>query len=168
MSLPITLYYTTSLDGFIADAENNTPWSKTSWEAYLSFCAQVKNIIMGRQTYELFISDQTTGSVSFENLLVVSSTLRCPLHGFIPADSPADAVSKLVNRGASQAVIMGGSHVATSFLEAGLISEIRIDVEPIILGAGTRMFLPGTSATHLKLLSSESDSHGRTTLRYKV
>lgn len=168
MNLPITLYYTASLDGFIADAENGTPWSKSSWEVYLSFCAQVKHIIMGRKTYELFISDPTTREVSFESMIVVSRNLRCPSHGFLAADSPSGAASKLVDRGATQAVLMGGAAVATSFLAAGLISEVKVDLEPIILGSGTTMFLPGVCPEHLTLLSSESEPQGRMSLRYKI
>ena len=168
MSLKITLYYTTSLDGFIADDENNTPWSKTSWEAYLLFCVQVQNLIMGRKTYELFISDPTTCGLTFENLIVVSKELARPRNGFVLAASPTEAISKLLSCGATQAVLIGGSQVASAFLTAGLISEVRIDVEPIILGSGTKMFLPEVSPTRLEFLSSECDQHGRTTLRYKI
>lgn len=168
MSLPITLYYTTSLDGFIADEENKTPWDKTSWEAYLLFCTQVQNLIMGRKTYELFIADPTTSGLAFESLIVVSHQLTEPLCPFVPATSPTEAISKLLSRGATEALLLGGSHAASSFLTAGLISEVRIDVEPIILGSGTKMFLPGIPTTLLQLISSEPGGHGRTTLRYKV
>lgn len=168
MTLSIALYYTASLDGFIADDENNTPWSKTSWEAYLLFCTQVQNLIMGRKTYELFISDPTTRCLTFENLVVVSNDLTRPVNGFVPAASPTDAIGTLLSRGVTQAVLIGGSQVASAFLAAGLISEVRIDIEPIILGSGIKMFLPGVPSTRLKFLSSECDQFGRVTVRYRI
>jgi len=53
-------------------------------------------------------------------------------------------------------VVVGGPHVAASFLEAGLIDELWLTIEPRIFGAGD-LFIPDVKLDiQLKLLSSET------------
>jgi dihydrofolate reductase len=41
-------------------------------------------------------------------------------------------------------VIMGGGDVIGQALEQGLVDELRLHLAPMLLGAGTPMFKPGT------------------------
>jgi dihydrofolate reductase len=50
--------------------------------------------------------------------------------------------------------IMGGADTGRQFLEAGLVDELSIDLVPVTLGTGTRLFEPvlqTATATHLRL-----------------
>jgi dihydrofolate reductase len=41
-------------------------------------------------------------------------------------------------------VIMGGGDVVGQALEQGLVDELRLHLAPMVLGAGTPLFKPGT------------------------
>lgn len=42
--------------------------------------------------------------------------------------------------GGKDVLVMGGAHTAREFLRAGLVDEIRLQLVPVLLGAGTRLF----------------------------
>ena len=62
---------------------------------------------------------------------------------------------------------MGGSDLASSFLDQGLIGEIRIIVTPILLGAGKSVFDAIKKRHPLKLLSAKSFKSGNAILTYE-
>lgn len=65
-------------------------------------------------------------------------------------------------------LIMGGAHTAQQFLSAGLVDEVQIQLVPVLLGAGVRLFdRLGTQHIELertRLLASEQVTH----LRFRV
>ncbi len=62
---------------------------------------------------------------------------------------------------------MGGSDLAASFLEQGLIDEVRIILTPILLGAGKTVFDAIKQRYALKLLSTKSFKSGNVVLTYE-
>ena len=54
--------------------------------------------------------------------------------------------------------ILGSSDLAVSFLEAGLLDEIRILLNPIVLGAGKPLFKGIQNRLKLKLLEDQDIS----------
>ena len=60
-------------------------------------------------------------------------------------ESPADLVDRLRNKGYEQILVVGGPHVATSFLKDQLIDQLWLTLEPKIFGTG------GNFATDVKL-----------------
>jgi dihydrofolate reductase len=168
MSVEITLYYTASVDGFVADSLGNTPWSSASWAAYVAFCSRCRNLIMGRRTYDLFIQDASINQMPFDNLVVVSRSMRTTRSDFIQAQSPQDAVAKLHARGVSEALLIGGPTTASAFLAQRLLSRIRLDVEPKLLGSGLAMFQTGGTSQELKLCLVESEAPGNLVFTYEV
>jgi dihydrofolate reductase len=64
--------------------------------------------------------------------------------------------------------VMGGAAVARQFLAAGLLDELRIDLAPVLLGAGTRLFADSV-ATQIRLESTRLiESPFATHLRFRV
>jgi len=61
---------------------------------------------------------------------------------------------------------VGGSDLAVSFLEQGLIDEIRIILAPILLGAGKTVFGGIQERYPLRLLSTRSFKSGTVILTY--
>jgi dihydrofolate reductase len=59
-----------------------------------------------------------------------------------------------------------GSDLAASFLEEGLLDEIRIILTPVLLGAGKTVFDAIKKRYPLKLLSSTSFQSGNVVLTY--
>jgi dihydrofolate reductase len=70
--------------------------------------------------------------------------------------------------GEKDVCVMGGAAVAREFLEAGLLDELRIDLAPVLLGAGTRLFADGVAA-QIRLESTRLiESPFATHLRFRV
>jgi dihydrofolate reductase len=137
----ITLFYTVSADGFIARTDDSTPWQKSVIQNYFDFCASADSAIVGHRTYRLLIDDPMAARFLFKKIIVVSrQTPKGIKPPFTSATSPSEAIDILSRAGCSEVVLMGGSQLATSFLSDGLIDEIRLEFDSILLGDGIRPF----------------------------
>jgi dihydrofolate reductase len=65
-------------------------------------------------------------------------------------------------------VIYGGVRLARSFVKQGLLDEIHLDVCPVILGAGERLFTDSTQRTKLRLKKTVAYDSGATKMHYEV
>jgi len=64
--------------------------------------------------------------------------------------------------------VVGGIDVIRQLLHAGLVDELRVDVMPVLLGAGVR-FLDGASLSGIQLEKIGVGEVGaRNTLRFRV
>ena len=63
--------------------------------------------------------------------------------------------------------ILGSSNLTASLLQTGLLDEVRIMVNPVVLGAGKSVFRTAGERTALKLLKSTHFSSGNVLLRYQ-
>ncbi len=64
-------------------------------------------------------------------------------------------------------MISGGATVARQCLAAGLVDELRLDLVPVLLGGGVRLFEDGDPAVDLEQVSVVA-GHGVTHLAYRV
>ena len=64
--------------------------------------------------------------------------------------------------------LVGGVHIAQQLLEGGLVDEIHIDIMPVFLGIGLRLF-ENSSLERVQLEKIDVQEVGaRTTLRFPV
>jgi len=77
-----------------------------------------------------------------------------------------EAVAELVGRSDSD-VSIGGAHLAAHALRAGLVGELRMFLNPVIVGDGTP-FLPDGYADTLELLDEQRFDNGVVYVRYSV
>lgn len=68
--------------------------------------------------------------------------------------------------GDGDVVVMGGGDLAGQILELGLADELSLHIAPVILGAGTPLFRPGTSTQleHLATVTTANAEH----VRYRI
>ncbi len=59
--------------------------------------------------------------------------------------APADLVADLRRRGFQRCALLGGSHAHSLFLEAGLVDEVWLTVEPLLFGGGTPLLARRTN-----------------------
>lgn len=78
--------------------------------------------------------------------------------------SPENLVSQLISRGKERCAILGGGSLYRAFLEAGLIDELRVTVEPVVFGQGVPFF---DSACRHRLELQAVDRLGTDTLLLK-
>jgi dihydrofolate reductase len=84
-----------------------------------------------------------------------------------------DGIGPAVHRAAELAgdrsvTVLGGADLTRQLLAAGLVDELRVDIVPVLLGGGRRLFdgLPA-GAVHLEKLGVD-EVGARTTLRFAV
>lgn len=81
---------------------------------------------------------------------------------------PKELLNELIKRGFETVIIGGGATINGLFLNAGLIDEIWLTVEPKIFGAGLSLFNNADVDLNLKLLSLEKIDENVLQVRYQV
>ena len=79
-------------------------------------------------------------------------------------------IARLREKGDAQKNIWlsGGGEVARSFLELGLVDEISLGVQPVLLGGGVPLFPATFPETGLELERCEKRSNSLVRLAYRV
>ena len=78
----------------------------------------------------------------------------------LPANDVLGAVAELKSRPGGDIQVMGSPSLATALLAADLVDELRLMVEPILLGGGKRIFPEDGRARRLELVSTVASKTG--------
>jgi dihydrofolate reductase len=174
MTVKVSVYIATSLDGFIARKNGEIDWL-TGGESgadygYARFIATIDHIVMGRNTYEKVL---TFGGWPYQKKVIVLTSREMSIPSELVDQlealglAPHDALHELERRGAHHIYLDGGVTVQR-FLRAGLVNELTITTIPILIGEGLPLFGTLDQDIRLELLSSESFNNGFIQSRYKV
>jgi dihydrofolate reductase len=174
---------TTSVDGFVADqtgsaarlypdlaALQDTPYMNAAIE-------ETGAVLMGKRTFEMGDPDSFVGSYEFQVPIFVL-THEPPkvapkqdehLTFTFVTDGVESAVQQATAAAGDRAVqVVGGVSVTQQLLRAGLVDELRLDVMPVVLGAGLR-FLDHPDLGHVRLEKIGVQEVGpRTSLTFRV
>ena len=83
--------------------------------------------------------------------------------------SPPHLVELYEREGLRQMLVVGGAHVATSFLKAQLIDELWLTLEPKIFGSGENFVINENLDIDLKLISIEKiNERGTLLAKYRI
>ena len=143
------LIFVSSLDGKV------TKWGEShvsSWSShqdqdyYKNIWNESQLIVMGSNTFN-------AGSFPSSNPQLIIMTghpdkyKNLKISGQIEFtnESPSELTTRFINKGHQQMLVLGGPHIATSFLKEQLIDELWLTFEPKIFGQG------GNFATDVKL-----------------
>jgi dihydrofolate reductase len=78
----------------------------------------------------------------------------------LPADDVLGAVGRLRAEDGGDLQVMGSSKLAGALIDAGLVDEYRLMIEPIVLGGGKRLFPDDGQARPLELVSASTSGTG--------
>lgn len=158
----VVLYMTISTDGYISGQDGETPWSKQQWLSFQEFVKSCDYCIMGSTTYDIMKRDSSL--VPDVNFIVATNNATKDTGNYekIVLKS-ADDLPKAEKIG-----IIGGGNLNGNVADLGLIDEINLDIEPIILGSGTRLFGDRTPKLSLELKSSKKIGSGTIQNHYIV
>ena len=140
MSRKIVYGAAVSLDGYIAGPDEEVDWLNWSDDvAQLSQAtfANADTVLMGRRTYEAGVRAGMRAFPGNRNI-VFSRTLdpaEYPEVEIVPGDA-VDFVRRLKEEPGGDIILMGGGELARPLLAAGLVDEVGVNVQPIVLGAG--------------------------------
>lgn len=127
-----------------------------------------ETMLLGRKTYESFYgawparSGPMADKVNTMEKFVVSASLET-----IEWDTAsrlgtplADAVTELKRREGGAILIPGSRTLVQALLKEGLVDEIHLQVFPVILGSGMRLYPDSPDRTDLELVESRQVPNG--------
>jgi dihydrofolate reductase len=161
-----TQYYTaTSLDGFIADADNSLDWLHVQDRdpagplSYEEFIAQVGAIAMGSTTYEWILDRDGDWPYELPCWVFTHRELRvvpdAPIQ-FASGDVKPVHEHLVAAAGGRHVWIVGGGELAGQFADAGLLDEVIVWIAPVTLGGGASL-LPRRIDLRLEELARNGD-----------
>src|SRR6266700_3814603 len=168
-----------TLDGFVEGPNRDISWHFDVWGDELEKLSveqgkSAGGLMFGRVTYELMANHWpgAEGEVAdFMNALpkyVFSRTLTTSgwNNTQIFRTDVHDTVARLKRDCAKDIYLFGSADLAASLIPHRLIDEVRIALNPLVLGAGSPLFRTG-GKVRLRLLDSRSLSNGIVILRYE-
>jgi dihydrofolate reductase len=85
------------------------------------------------------------------------------------AESPLQLVKRFENAGEQKILIVGGAHIAASFLREQLIDELWLTIEPKIFGKGENLVSEEKLDINLRLVSClRANDQGTLFTKYEV
>ncbi len=164
-----TLFFSLSIDGFIANKDGIPLFPEGAWEDWCSLVNDTGNVIAGRTSVEQLKDDDMGAALHPEHKIVLSSRdIDFSDSGWKHARSASEALDILKQAGVSEAIIGGGRAVYHAYMQAKLVDEIIIDLQPVAFGEGVPVFGDVVDVTQLKLLESNPLNEDALRLRYQV
>lgn len=172
----VTYSAASSFDALIADSSDSYDWIKgsaASQKMLVDFWRTIDTLVMGRKTWEVAVRLSGGGGKSPTYGLkayVFSRTLTRSPHPDVElvSSDPGEFVRRLKRRKGKGIFVFGGGVLARSLLDAGVIDELSVSVQPVLLGSGTPLFQPMPSRVKLKLKECRPIGNGAVYLLYGV
>lgn len=156
----IVFYGAISLDGFLADEQDNLQWlfdtDLAGVSTYEAFDKDVDTVVMGRVTYE-----ETKKILGDENLfpgkekIIFSRTEKEELEeGRYVSGDTVTILEELQKQAGDSIWIVGGGGLFTELVMADMIDEFWIQIAPVLLGKGKRLFEEGKYRKRLEFVET--------------
>jgi dihydrofolate reductase len=109
---------------------------------FFEICQKTKAVIMGRKTYSILAHDYLPLKEEGTTVVLTTDTKAKPANRTIvfTDEEAKEIVALLEQKGHTEAVIIGGAFTMTKFIDANLVNEIILVVEPVLFGKGLPMF----------------------------
>jgi len=168
------LIFVSSLDGKV------TKWGEPHvrlWSShqdqnyYKKVWNESRLIVMGSKTFN---ADTFNPSASHQIIVMTShpdkyKSLEIPGQIEFTNETPVELTSRFIIKGHQQMLIIGGPHIATSFLKEQLIDELWLTIEPKIFGMGDNFATGAKLDINLRLIHSEKvNDQGTLITKYAV
>ena len=161
-----------SVDGFIADREGAFGWTAPSEAQFRFHIAQVRELggyLCGRRLYETMLPWKTDASLRDDELgaafadvwcaipkVVFSRTLDSVQGNARLAEASVAEEAAAALDATDKDVAIGGAGLAAAAIELGLVDELRIFRNPIVIGGGTPFLPPVTDHVPLELIETRT------------
>jgi dihydrofolate reductase len=153
----LKLQVQTSLDGYMAGPNNEMDWISTTWSEdvgpYINgIMESVDTIVLGRNLAEGFIpawesrpEGEPEEAIDWMNntpKVVISNTLSTSPwpNATLAKGNLVDIVSELKAGNGGDLITYGGATLAASLIEAGLVDDVHLIVNPTAIGNGKPVY----------------------------
>ena len=186
----------TSVDGFIEGPEGELDWAMTedkeTWKDVFAMLKSVDTCILGRVMYPEYeqywmavlanpggplpLSGKavTKNEIAYARWanktphIVVSRTLDKVAWKTTRIVRDADEIRRLKEQPGKEIYVIGGATLVGSLMNAGLIDEVRLMVNPIVLGRGKALFKDVKERKSMKLVQTKTLKSGKVSLTYST
>jgi len=159
-----------SVDGFIADREGAFGWTVPTEDQFRFHVEQISELggyLLGRKLYETMLVWETDRSMRDNDLHAAFADIWCALPKVVfsrtldavqgnarlaKASVAAEVAAALDTT--DKDVSIGGAGLASAAIELGLVDELRILRNPVIVGGGTPFLPPVTADVPLDLIET--------------
>jgi dihydrofolate reductase len=175
-----------SLDGVMEAPGGEPGYAHTGWVAR-HFTAELGEyklneqlaaeiLLLGRKTYDSFFGawphreGEMADKINTMTKYVASTTLgSSDWHDttVLDADVPA-RVAELKEGDGGPILVAGSRTLVHSLLEAGLVDELNLQIFPLVLGSGARLYPETAEPLNLELASSEALPNGVLLQTYRL
>ena len=186
----VQYYAASTLDGFIAEADDNLDWllgyegkyegpetepgPMSGGGSYEHFYEGVGALVGGSTTYEWVLEHLENWPYAGKPWWVLSSRdLRVPEDEGVDVRVVDASVTEIhdevvASAGERNVWIIGGGNVASQYAEAGLLDDVLVTVVPVVLGTGKPLFERRLPGGPLQLAGTSVFETGMVELRYEV
>ncbi len=161
-----------SVDGFIADREGAFGWTVPSEEQFRFHLTQTRELgghLCGRRLYETMLPWETDPSLREDELRAAFADVWCAIPKVVFSrtldrvqGNARLAESSLAEEAAAaleqtdKDVGIGGAGLAAAAIELGLVDELRMFRNPVVVGGGTPFLPPVTEEVPLDLIETRT------------
>jgi len=161
-----------SVDGFIADREGALSWSVPNEDQFRFHVTQTRELggfLLGRRLYETMLVWETDPSMRDSELdaafadvwcaipkVVFSRTLDSVQGNARLAEAPLVEEVAAALDATDTDVGIGGAGLAAQAIELGLVDELRMFRNPVVIGGGTPFLPPVTADIALEMIETRT------------
>jgi dihydrofolate reductase len=172
-SMKVFIIAALTVDGFVArDADQfSMEWtSKEDIKRFVSLTKEAGVMVMGSRTFATTI--KAGRRLPGRKMVVYTSRPGGIEHSRtdpteFTSESPVDLISRLKNEGYASVAVCGGSQIYSLFMEAGVVTDLYLTLEPKLFGKGLSL-LGNQVDINLTLHSFEKLGENALALHYKV
>lgn len=172
----IVYYIASSLDGYIAGQNGDVSsflYQGKGVDKYQSDLQNFKTVIMGRKTYEFGyafgLEPGQPAYVGMEHFIFSNNLKFDKLSENVHIKKiEISEVLKIKEKCSTDIYLCGGGKFAGWLLENQLIDKLKIKLNPITLGNGTRLFDMGSINSKWKFIEHEAFEEGMIILTYSI
>jgi dihydrofolate reductase len=177
-----------SLDGFVAGPNGEMDWIKLDdslWDYVNTITAAADTALYGAKTYSLMENYWPTAAeqphatkhdidhgqwANKVQKLVFSKSLKETdwQNTTIIRNDIAEEIAKLKEQSGKNLLMLGSPKLAQSFMKLGLIDEFRLNVNPVVIGAGISLFHDVQQPINLALMGTTTFDTGVVGLHYET
>ena len=173
-----------SLDGYFEGPGRDINWHHVD-EEFNEFAIQQTGefgaLLFGRVTYELMAGYWPTEAAKRDDPEIARLMNSLPKIVFsntldnaewentkLVRDNIVEEVTTLKEQPGKDIAIFGSSDLAVTFIDLGLIDELRIMINPVVLGDGKTLFSGIKSRLDLNLIKTRTFKSGNVLLYYEI
>jgi len=166
-------YVAVSLDGFIAREDGSFSDFIMDDEIVAHFMESLEQfgaVLMGRKTYQLGLAEGKTNPYPMLESHVITRSLKAEAYPDVNiiTSNIKDAVREVKESAEKPVWLCGGGELAGELSDAGLIDEVWLKLNPIVLGRGIALFANRAITGGLALRDQQVLKSGVVILKYKA